>query len=100
MLWYRLIRGKLRKRLKTLKARTPLCRKGRNGTCKTEYLNSADIYRHILQDECKEDLIKDLLAMDLQKQATFLIHEKKQGLAKEYWLLSAITMKTCMKRSP
>jgi len=74
--------------------------KGEKRNLKTEYLISADIYRHILQDECEEDLIKDLLAMDLQKQATFLIHEKKQGLAKEYWLLSAITMKTCMKRSP
>ena len=54
---------------------------------KQQYLNSADIYRHILQDECEEDLIKDLLAMDLQKQATILIHEKKQGLAKEYLAL-------------
>ena len=31
--------------------------------------------------------MKDLLAMELQKQATMLIHEKKQGLAKEYLAL-------------
>ena len=54
---------------------------------KQQYSKSADVFRHILQDENEEDLIKKLLAMDLQKQATILIHEKKQGLAKEYLAL-------------
>jgi len=54
---------------------------------KQQYSKSADVFRHILQDENEEDLMKDLLAMELQKQATIFIHDKNQGLAKEYLVI-------------
>lgn len=54
---------------------------------KKQYSKSADVFRRILEDENEEDLTKDLLAMQLRKQATMLIHEKNKGLAKEYLAL-------------
>jgi tetratricopeptide (TPR) repeat protein len=54
---------------------------------KQQYSKSADVFRQVIQDENEKDLMKDLLALDLQKQATILIHEKSYGLAKEYLAL-------------
>lgn len=54
---------------------------------KKQYSKSADVFRHILEDENEEALTKDLLAMELRKQAIMFIHEKNQGLAKEYLAL-------------
>ncbi|AGF95616.1 hypothetical protein MmTuc01_0161 [Methanosarcina mazei Tuc01] len=54
---------------------------------KQQYSKSADVFRQVLQNENEKDLMKGLLALDLQKQATILIHEKNYGLAKEYLVL-------------
>ncbi len=54
---------------------------------KQQYSKSADVFRQVLQDENEKDLNKGFIALDLQKQATILIHEKNYGLAKEYLAL-------------
>ncbi len=60
---------------------------GKPELAKQQYSKSANVYRNILQDKNEEDIVKDLLAMGFQRQATVFMHDKKYGLAKEYLAL-------------